>query len=123
MAKALRQAGATVMTLDEPDGSAQAQAANRFGADLYLGLGPDRRGRRPSPTTPCPASSRSAGRRLAHLLHERVAPLLAVAGDAPQGMRLPVLRETRMPAVLCELGPVRDVVRSTPKWYRGRWAP
>ena len=29
------------------------------------------------------------------------------------GMRLPVLRETRMPAVLCSLGPVRDVVDAT----------
>jgi N-acetylmuramoyl-L-alanine amidase len=28
-------------------------------------------------------------------------------------MRLPVLRETRMPAVLCSLGPVREVVDAT----------
>ena len=42
MAKSFRQTGATVMALDEPDGSAQAQAANRFGADLYLGLAADR---------------------------------------------------------------------------------
>jgi N-acetylmuramoyl-L-alanine amidase len=30
-----------------------------------------------------------------------------------RGMRLPVLRETRMPAVLCSLGPVRTVVDAT----------
>jgi N-acetylmuramoyl-L-alanine amidase len=30
-----------------------------------------------------------------------------------RGMRLPVLRETRMPAVLCSVGPVRDVVDAT----------
>ena len=29
---------------------------------------------------------------------------------AAQGMRLPVLRETRMPAVVCELGPADEVV-------------
>ena len=29
------------------------------------------------------------------------------------GMRLPVLRETRMPAVLCSLGPVREVIDSS----------
>ncbi len=28
-------------------------------------------------------------------------------------MRLPVLRETRMPAVLCSLGPVRTAVDAT----------
>ena len=30
-------------------------------------------------------------------------------------MRLPVLRETRMPAVLVELGPVRHVVEQAPE--------
>ena len=41
--------------------------------------------------------------------------LSVVLRDPPtlQGMRLSVLRETRMPAVLCSLGPVRDVVDST----------
>ena len=34
---------------------------------------------------------------------------LPKAGD-PSGMSLPVLRETRMPAVLCELGPPAVVV-------------
>ena len=37
---------------------------------------------------------------------------LAVAPEL-RGMRLPVLRETRMPAVLCSLGPVREVVDAT----------
>jgi N-acetylmuramoyl-L-alanine amidase len=118
VAKALRQTGATVMTLDEPDGSAHAQAANRFGADLYLGLAPT-----DDAVTiayyAVPGFESVGGRRLAYLLHERVAPVLTVAGEAPQGMRLPVLRETRMPAVLCELGPVRNVVRSTPKVVLG----
>ena len=31
-----------------------------------------------------------------------------------QGMRLPVLRETRMPAVLCAIGPVPHVFGVTP---------
>jgi N-acetylmuramoyl-L-alanine amidase len=30
-----------------------------------------------------------------------------------RGMRLPVLRETQMPAVLCSMGPVREVVDAT----------
>jgi N-acetylmuramoyl-L-alanine amidase len=32
----------------------------------------------------------------------------------PCGMRLPVLRETRMPAVLCVLAPVRAAVDRAP---------
>jgi N-acetylmuramoyl-L-alanine amidase len=46
-------------------------------------------------------------------LAERIADLLAgdPPGRSPQvsGVRLPVLRETRMPAVLCVLGPARRV--------------
>ncbi len=118
VAKALRQTGATVMTLDEPDGSAHAQAANRFGADLYLGLAPTDEAVTIAYYA-VPGFESVGGRRLAHLLHERVALVLAVAAAAPHGMRLPVLRETRMPAVLCELGPIRDVVRSTPKVVHG----
>jgi N-acetylmuramoyl-L-alanine amidase len=37
----------------------------------------------------------------------------AVAGEVV-GLRLPVLRETRMPAVLCEVGPVRTVLDRAP---------
>ena len=39
---------------------------------------------------------------------------LAGAVEPPRAMRLPVLRETRMPAVLVELGPASDVVVRTP---------
>jgi N-acetylmuramoyl-L-alanine amidase len=113
-AKGLRHAGATVMTLDEPDGSAQAQAANRFGADLYLGLAPT-----DGPVTiayyAVPGFESIGGRHLAALLHQRMGRVLPTNAAGPLGMRLAVLRETRMPAVLCELGPVRDVVKATPR--------
>jgi N-acetylmuramoyl-L-alanine amidase len=118
VAKALRRAGATVMTIDEPDGSAHAQAANRFGADLYLGLAPTD-GVVTIAYYAVPGFESVGGRRLAHLLHDRLGRLLPAADDAPSGMRLAVLRETRMPAVLCELGPVRDVVRATPNVVLG----
>ena len=118
VARALRQTGATVMALDEPDGSAQAQAANRFGADLYLGLAPTDEAVTIAYYA-VPGFESVGGRRLAGLLHERVATVLTAVSDGPQGMRLPVLRETRMPAVLCEFGPVREVVRSTPKVVLG----
>ncbi len=114
VAKALRQAGATVMTLDEPDGSAQAQAANHFVADVYLGLAPTD-GLVSVAYYAVPGFESIGGRHLAELLHERVGRVAPLAPGGPQGMRLAVLRETRMPAVLCELGPVADVVKATPR--------
>jgi N-acetylmuramoyl-L-alanine amidase len=113
VARALRQRGATVMTVDEPDGSAQALAANRFGADLYVGMAPTNH-HVTIAYYAVPGFESVGGRRLARLLRDRLKPELPIDPDTPQGMRLPVLRETRMPAVLCELGPVRKVVRSSP---------
>jgi N-acetylmuramoyl-L-alanine amidase len=114
VAKALRQAGATVMTLDEPDGSAQAEAANNFSADVYLGLAPTD-GMISIAYYAVPGFESIGGRHLAELLDERLDPVAPVVPGGPQGMRLTVLRETRMPAVLCELGPVADVVKATPR--------
>ena len=52
------------------------------------------------------------GRELAELIAENH---LAVPGFTPavSGMRLPVLRETRMPAVLVTLGPIRHATDAT----------
>ena len=101
VARALRVAGSTVLVLDESDGARQAAAANSLRADVYLGLATAAAGthrllrhrwlrvpRRPS---------------LADLLHEELAPVLGRSLIAAAGMRLPVLRETKMPAVLIEL--------------------
>jgi N-acetylmuramoyl-L-alanine amidase len=109
VARALRQSGATVISTDEYEAAAQAAAANRFGATIYIGFEA-----RPQTCTDVsyfavPAFESVGGRSLAvHVVTELADVLPAPA--ALQGMRLPVLRETRMPAVLCSLGPVRDVV-------------
>jgi N-acetylmuramoyl-L-alanine amidase len=126
VSKGLRRAGAQVITLDEPAPSVQAGATNRFGADLYLGL-----------TLTDGASSIAyyavsgfesvGGRRLAELLHNHVAPLLPTLETHPRGMRLPVLRETKMPAVLCAFGPAETVSELSPRlasamaWAVGAW--
>jgi N-acetylmuramoyl-L-alanine amidase len=124
--KTLRLAGAQVMPVDEPDGSVQAGAANGFGAHLYLGLS-----LADGPTMVAyyavTGFESRGGRRLAELLHARLAALLPMAEAHPRGLRLPVLRETRMPAVLCSLGPVADVAALTPRlahamaWAVGAW--
>ena len=54
------------------------------------------------------------GHQLAEQLHAELTPVLPVPVAAPLGMRLPVLRETKMPAVLLELGPTRPVVDESP---------
>jgi N-acetylmuramoyl-L-alanine amidase len=107
----LAATGAEVIPLLHPDGSLQAAAANAADVEAYVGLrlDPDR--------TRCSASYYSGysyestgGRRLAELLLSRAAVALQVPSDGVQGMSLPILRETRMPAVICEVGPPAVVV-------------
>ncbi len=104
--RSLLAAGAQVTSLHHPSGSAQAQQANAAGVDVYLGvrLEPDLTGcwtayyagyRDESP----------GGHRLAQLLQAEVPARLELPDGGVRGMSLPVLRETRMPAVIVELGP------------------
>lgn len=109
VARDLRRHGATVVTLDEPDALVQAAAANQFGAHVYLGLET-----RPEPTAVVhfyrvPAFESVAGRTLAEALTAELGQLLDVSART-EGMRLPILRETRMPAVLVSVGPPRRVL-------------
>lgn len=105
----LRQSGAKVMATDEYEATAQAAAANRYGATVYLGLEALTEGPSTVSYFAVPSFESIGGRSLAtHVVNTLNDVLL----DPPtlRGMRLPVLRETRMPAVLCSLGPVRQVV-------------
>lgn len=54
--------------------------------------------------------SSPGGRRLAELLQQSLPPTLGVIDGGCQGMSLPLLRETRMAAVICEVGPATVVV-------------
>lgn len=112
VARALRERGATVMSTDEYEASAQAAAANRFDAGAYLGLEAVA-----EPTSlvsyfAVPAFESVGGRSLATHVVDALTPVLRPT-PVLRGMRHPVLRETRMPAVLCSLGPVRAVVDAT----------
>jgi N-acetylmuramoyl-L-alanine amidase len=115
VSRLLRHAGGDVVTLHEPDGSLQAAAANRFGAELYVGLLANTRSMLGYFATT--GFESTGGRRLAELCG---AGLQIAIGTDPRtppcevlGMRLPVLRETRMPAVLCRIGPPDLVVTRT----------
>ena len=111
IARTLRTGGATVMSTDEYEAAAHAAAANRFGAHVYVGFEARTDGRSLISYFAVPTFESVGGRSLA----TQVAASWASSLPAPEvrGMRLPVLRETRMPAVLCSLGPVRAAVDET----------
>lgn len=111
--RGLHAAGAAVTVTSHPDGSVQAQEANALGADLYVGLAVGDTARCAYYATA--GFTSEGGERLAVLLASELSS--AEALDAPvtaEGMRLAVLRETRMPAVVCELAPARAVVEHAP---------
>ncbi len=106
LTRELRLCGAIVISVDEPDARIQAAAANNFKADVYLGFEarPDDASRVAYYAVP---TFESAGGR--SLAERMVTGLGAIPGLQPclHGMRLQVLRETKMPAVLASLGAVR----------------
>jgi len=102
--------GALVTTHHHPEGSIQASEANAAEAEAFIGI---RLGTEPG----CSASyysgyrySSPGGRRLADLLHVALATTLVLPDLGTRGMSLPILRETRMPAVICEISPASVMV-------------
>jgi N-acetylmuramoyl-L-alanine amidase len=103
--------GTQVTDLHHPDDSTQAHQANEMNVDVFLGL-------RLSPTRAvCHTSywagthdESQGGRLLAELIQEIVPGILGIEDGGAHGMSLALLRETRMPSVLVELGPASLVV-------------
>ena len=107
----LDDVGAVSLPILHSDGSMQASAANVESAEVYLGLRLIPRG------NSCVAAyyagfkfESPGGRHLAELVQTRAAEALGVSAGGVRGMSIPVLRETRMPAVICEFGPATVVV-------------
>jgi len=108
--RVLASQGALVTTHHHPEGSIQASEANAAEAEAFIGI---RLGTEPG----CSASyysgyrySSPGGRRLAELLHVALATTLVLPDLGTRGMSLPLLRETRMPAVICEISPASVMV-------------
>ena len=129
----LAATGARVTELHHPEGSNQAEIANAAQVDVYLGLrlDPDRPGCSTAFYTGYRYESQG-GRRLATLVQAHVPAALGVPDRDIHGMSLPVLRETRMPAVIVEIGPATTVVEGGPvlanaltaalvEWARSTW--
>ncbi len=110
----LRQAGASVVPLDEPDAVVQAHTANQFQAQLYLGFEASHGDTTTVHYYRVPTFESVGGHTLASCLTTQFDECGLQVNDAC-GMRLPVLRETRMPAVLCSMAPVRHAVDLAPE--------
>ncbi|MGI8685350.1 MAG: peptidoglycan-binding protein [Acidimicrobiales bacterium] len=112
--RVLKEAGAQVTVVHHPDQSDQAAEANASGGDVYLGLRLEAGG--DGCTSAHYAGHRyesAGGRRLAELVQSIVPGAVGIGDGGVRGMAIPVLKETRMPAVLCDLGPPSRVVAHT----------
>ena len=96
-------------TTVESDASTQAMTANQFSADVYVGI-------EDADAASCtiyfyevPTFTSVGGRNLAHHIASSIRSRIPELSVHVQGVRHPVLRETRMHAVLCSMGP-SDVV-------------
>lgn len=107
LVQALRHRSATVATTDEPDAATQAAAANRFAANVYIGF---EASAQPGDTVhyyAVPQFHSAGGRSLAEAIERECDDRATGTQPVAAGMRLPVLRETRMPAVLLTFGDVQ----------------
>ncbi|MEN9803473.1 MAG: hypothetical protein RIS41_320 [Actinomycetota bacterium] len=104
----LRDHGAMLLHTEDTAASAQAAHANLFGADVFVGFeaATDRVAR--VSYYAVPAFESAGGRSLAHLVERHLRDV--VRGVEIVGLRLPILRETKMPAVLISLGPTDEIV-------------
>lgn len=114
LGRALSESGALVSVLHHPDASEQAAEANRFEAEAYLGVELDDSAACGIAYFGAPGYESVGGRRLAELMAAGLASIGAFPSCRPEPMQLPVLRETRMPAVTCRLGPPALVVELAP---------
>lgn len=105
--RAVSARGASAVPLPQFDGGDQAEAANLLKVDVFVGfcLDPDLSGCEIAFWRSAHGHLSAGGRRLADLLAPRLAEAVSDGGvGMPAGMALPVLRETRMPAVVCSFG-------------------
>lgn len=110
LARALQDEGAVVVALHHPDGSVLAADANAFEAEAYVGLS-----LRPGPDCTVsfyasPGFESVGGRRLAERTCAEIDHTFGTETSTVRGMRLPVLRETSMPAIQLEIGRPRLAV-------------
>ena len=106
----LRHRGPSVDVVSHPDESHHALVSNELDVDLYLGLVPDTEPRATVSYFATTGFESAGGSHLSDLLADALADT-AFGRPEKLGQRLPVLRETRMPAVVVRLGPSDALTR------------
>lgn len=112
LAQELRARGAKVIALDELDPSVQAAAANRHAASVYVGFEAYADTHAAISYYSTDGFRSAGGHSLATQLVRSLDRTRVLVGFRVAGMRLAVLRETRMTAVVCSIGPVQIVTDS-----------
>jgi N-acetylmuramoyl-L-alanine amidase len=107
----LRRAGARVLLLHHNDGSTHARAANQFDAELYIGLMAVEEDACTASFYETDSFSSYGGKDLANFAIDELSLALRTPGTV-EGRRSPVLRETRMPAVVFRLGPRDEIAEA-----------
>ena len=104
LVRELRSRGDDVMTIENADPHAHARTANSFSADLYIGVSNASTNATQFAYYETESFVSAGGRMAAELFAEFVRSSQSNHDVVACGMQLPVLRETRMPAVLCTVG-------------------
>lgn len=115
---ALRQHAASATTVDGSDASAHAALANRYRAHAYLGFEAIDESVSTIHHYCVPGFESTGGRLLSEQLAINVPRPWRREDVVRVGTRLPILRETKMPAVLWRMGPINTVVAETPSIVR-----
>jgi N-acetylmuramoyl-L-alanine amidase len=104
IATQLRRSSILVITTDHPSESKQAEEANRVSVDCFIALcHEDEPG---AAYYGVPGFESIGGKRLVHMMHAALVGSAGVPVGEVRGMRLAVLRETKMPAVVLQLPPL-----------------
>lgn len=118
-ARTLRRRGATVALLTETDGSKLAAGANDFEANVCLSLQLNEDSYSELAYFSTQGFESEGGKHLAELLQSALEKVLDDQEIQIVGMRSPLLRESRMPAVECRLGPRNTAVERQGSIARG----
>jgi N-acetylmuramoyl-L-alanine amidase len=104
LVRELRSRGDDVMTIENADPHAHARTANSFSADLYIGVSNASTNATQFAYYQSESFVSAGGRMAAELCAEFVRSSQSSHDVVSCGMQLPILRETRMPAVMCTVG-------------------
>lgn len=104
LVRELRNRGDDVMTIENADPHTHARMANSFDADVYIGVAGVETAAIQFAYYETDSFTSAGGRVAAELCAEFIRSTHPTSEVAVCGMQLPVLRETRMPAVMCMIG-------------------